>query len=299
MPQKVNGGVLTVSRRAVLPVLILATLSLAALLMLAPTSPGTSVDAHVVPVAQSLCPLGRNLMRVWGFNAATQRFQLYDPAAALLSDLTVLSIGQGYWINVTSAQTATLGTGSYSLSAGWNLIGWLGDVPVKAHQLQVRNHAAVPPLGADQANAILLEGTSLLETDDGSGDVATCVHLVRTGQVTTFTIGNGLVNDGIINTEAEFDAVVAEPGRVNVVNQINWCGPFVSNAIGCAPPGGSSFTVVRHPPTSLEGVLWVHEFGHNKGLEHRNDLDANPVMYYAIHAGNRWVNAQESDAYGR
>jgi len=44
----------------------------------------------------------------------------------VLLDLTALNRGQGYWINVKAAQTVTLGSGSYSLSPGWNLIGWLG-----------------------------------------------------------------------------------------------------------------------------------------------------------------------------
>jgi hypothetical protein len=79
-----------------------------------------------VAPATALAPLGANLVRVWGYDGATQRFRLYDPAAALLSDLTLLTRGQGYWINVKAAQTVVLGTGTYSLSAGWNLIGWLG-----------------------------------------------------------------------------------------------------------------------------------------------------------------------------
>jgi hypothetical protein len=89
----------------------------------APPTPPPAVSAAP---ADALAPLGTNLVRTWGFNAATQKFQLYDPAAALLSDLTALNRGQGYWINVKAAQTVTLGSGSYSLSIGWNLILWLG-----------------------------------------------------------------------------------------------------------------------------------------------------------------------------
>jgi hypothetical protein len=89
--------------------------------------PAPAVVASVAPAA-ALAPLGANLVRTWGYNAATQKFQLYDadPAKALLNDLTALNRGQGYWVNVKAAQTVTLGSGSYSLSAGWNLIGWLG-----------------------------------------------------------------------------------------------------------------------------------------------------------------------------
>jgi hypothetical protein len=77
-------------------------------------------------VAPALAPLGSNLVRLWGYDAKKQAFQLYDPAAPVLSDLTVLVRGRGYWILVNRDQIITLGSSSYDLSAGWNLIGWLG-----------------------------------------------------------------------------------------------------------------------------------------------------------------------------
>jgi len=90
----------------------------------------TAAPVGAVPVAAApaagLAPLGANLVLVWGYDAPTQKFQLYDPASALLSDLTVLSRGQGYWINVKAAQKVILGSFEYDLKAGWNLKGWLG-----------------------------------------------------------------------------------------------------------------------------------------------------------------------------
>jgi hypothetical protein len=77
-------------------------------------------------LAATLAPMSSNLVRVWGFDATTQAFQLYDPAAPALSDLTALLQGRGYWMLVDRAQIVTLGSGTYTLSAGWNLIGWLG-----------------------------------------------------------------------------------------------------------------------------------------------------------------------------
>jgi len=65
-------------------------------------------------------------VRVWGFNASTQAWQLYDPAAPAVSDLTALTKGQGYWIKMTQATTLVYGANSYALAVGWNLIGWLG-----------------------------------------------------------------------------------------------------------------------------------------------------------------------------
>ena len=76
--------------------------------------------------AEALKPLvdAKTLVRVWGYNAATQTFQLYDPAAALLSDLTLLISGEGYWIRVTDATTLTVGIKTLTLTKGWNLKGW-------------------------------------------------------------------------------------------------------------------------------------------------------------------------------
>jgi len=85
-----------------------------------------TVSAAPATVQSALAPLGTNLVRVWGFNAATQGYQLYDPNAAAASDLATLVRGGGYWINVTAAQTVVLGSSQYVLSAGWNLIGYLG-----------------------------------------------------------------------------------------------------------------------------------------------------------------------------
>jgi hypothetical protein len=108
--------------------------------------------------------------------------------------------------------------------------------------------------------------------------------------VTTFTEG-----DGSIDSEAEFNALVALPGWVMVVNQINWCGALIPNVIGCAPVPGNSLAVVRFNP-GLEGHLWAHEFGHNKGLSHRND-DPTAVMNGVIGDTHRRITAAECTAY--
>ena len=53
-----------------------------------PVPTATPVPPKPTGAAVQLAPLGANLVRVWGFNAPTQKFQLYDPAAPRLSDLT-------------------------------------------------------------------------------------------------------------------------------------------------------------------------------------------------------------------
>lgn len=267
----------------------LVILAVSALLALAASSQSSAADGDGLPIAESLSPLGSNLVRVWGFDAAAQKFRLYDPSAALLSDLTKLKKGQGYWIKVDRGQTVILVKDTYTLFAGWNLVGWLGEA--KVYQLQVSRYITAT-IDDEQADAILSDITLVLQRNDGPGDVATFLQFVRAGGVTTFTIGSG---GGIINSNADFDAVIAGPGQVKVVNQINWCGGFIPNVIGCAYVPGNSISVVRHSPTIAEAILWAHELGHNKGLDHRDELDA--VMYYAIYINNTKVNVPESNAY--
>lgn len=87
----------------------------------------TVVTAAQTPSTQ-LAPLitAGNLVRVWGFDAATQGWDLYDPAVPAQSDLTVLTRGQGYWLNVNTATSIVINGFTYNLVAGWNLIGWQG-----------------------------------------------------------------------------------------------------------------------------------------------------------------------------
>lgn len=76
------------------------------------------------PVAVALAHLGANLVRVWDFEAG--KHLLFDPAApAAVNDVTALTRGRRYWINVKAPQTVTLGAVTYTLEAGWNLIAWL------------------------------------------------------------------------------------------------------------------------------------------------------------------------------
>ena len=157
------------------------------------------------------------------------------------------------------------------------------------HRLQVRRYTSAALTNAE-ADGIMAAASSILQTNDGTGDTACATALSREGDVTAF--GEG---DGSIDSEAEFNALVALPGWVMVVNQINWCGALIPNVIGCAPVPGDSLAVVRFNP-SLEGHLWAHEFGHNKGLSHRND-DPNAVMNGVIADTRRRVTAAECAAY--
>jgi len=146
-----------------------------------------------------------------------------------------------------------------------------------------------------RADQITIDMTNILRTVDGPGDVFCDIAFVR-GSMTTFTTG-----DGSIDTQAELNAVFNLPGRVKVVNRINFCeGRIDPSFIGCGQTPGNSFIMERSTSSSCperEGILWVHEYGHNKGLPHRNQSYA--VMHQTFNCNHRRINSTESQAYLR
>ena len=132
---------------------------------------------------------------------------------------------------------------------------------VPARGLEVRRFTTSVLSNAD-ADRILTDATRVLARNDGTGDVACSVRLFRQGNVSAFNNGNG-----IINSNADFNTINGLAGRVKVVNQINWCGGLIPNVIGCAPVPGNSQLVVRFT-ANQEGILWAHEYGHTRNLNH-------------------------------
>lgn len=158
------------------------------------------------------------------------------------------------------------------------------------HQMQISQHnTATPALTNARADTIAADMTLILQVSDSAGDEECRVRFERDGNSATFT-----ATTGVINSQADFNTVINLPGMVKVVNQINWCNALAPNIIGCAPIPGNSFAVVRSGLLQ-EGVLWAHEFGHNMGLNHRNDPNAvmNPIILITA----RGVNAAECSAY--
>jgi hypothetical protein len=79
-----------------------------------------------VAVTDGLSSIAGLYTKVWAFNATTQAWVLYDTAAPAVSDLASLTRGMGYWMEVSEDCIIVYGGNTYALSAGWNLIGWLG-----------------------------------------------------------------------------------------------------------------------------------------------------------------------------
>lgn len=157
-----------------------------------------------------------------------------------------------------------------------------------ARRLRVRRFVTATLTDAD-VDRILADASASLQARDGAGDTACAVRFERDGGVDTFTDGNGS-----IDSAAAFAALMALPGHVKAVNQINWCGALIPGVIGCAPVPGNSLAIVRFE-AALEGLLWAHEMGHNRGLNHRGDPNA--VMNGTIEAAHRELDAGECLAF--
>jgi hypothetical protein len=129
----------------------------------------------------------------------------------------------------------------------------------------------------------------ILRTRDGGDDANCNVAFVRMGEITELTEG-----PGSINTAQDFVAVNNAPGNVKVENQINWCGGFAPNILGCTQLFRDSMIVVRYR-ADAEAILWLHEFGHSQGLEHRESSTA--VMNATFGPFHRRVNSAECEAF--
>lgn len=107
---------------------------------------------------------------------------------------------------------------------------------------------------------------------------------------------------GEICSEFDFEIMNAlEPKGVKVVEEITWCQRTGTAPIaGCSNLRGHSIAVARlcNGPCPIgEGVLWLHEFGHNKNLLHRPLDDAeHGVMYPGINSRNASLNERECQA---
>ncbi len=206
-----------------------------------------------------------------------------DVFAAWGGKWRISSGGTSNWkvINTSNVGLSDLRLGDFN--------GLSSDSDAIAHSCMRISRFTTASLDNATADAILASASSVLQTKDGPDDVACPVKLTRAGNVTVFATGGGSVN-----TAAQFNALIALPGHVKVVNQINWCGTFQPGIIGCSPVGGNSQVVVRYTANE-EGILWAHEYGHTRGLGHRNDTNA--VMNPFIGITETRVNSAECAAF--
>ncbi|MBM4268230.1 MAG: matrixin family metalloprotease [Deltaproteobacteria bacterium] len=162
----------------------------------------------------------------------------------------------------------------------------VAESPPRAAQVQIARFSATP-IDEATADLILADASRAARSKDGNDDAPCAFTISRDGTINEFPPGV----PGYINTQADFEAVIALPGRIKVVEQINWCGQTGGAILGCAPVPGDSLAVVRF---DTEGLLWLHEYGHNMGLNHREVPRS--VMYPYLKADNEFLNDAECAA---
>ncbi|WP_288381830.1 hypothetical protein [uncultured Massilia sp.] len=156
----------------------------------------------------------------------------------------------------------------------------------------VHRHSSVA-LSELDADRILGDMGTILQNDDTGPDVATPVQFVRNGTVRVLPA----TVPATIATAADLNALLSAGSGVKIVQAIRWCGGPGDTIIGCAPVGSGTVNVAAVRFTAnQEGLIWVHEYGHNCGLPHRTD-DPRAVMYPSVGVDHNVVNAAESAAY--
>ena len=156
----------------------------------------------------------------------------------------------------------------------------------------VHRHSSVA-LSDAEADRILADMGTILQNDDTGPDVATPVRFVRNGEVRVLPASV----PGTIQTSNDLNALLTAGSGVKIVQAIRWCGGPGDSIIGCAPVGSATVNVAAVRFTAnQEGLIWVHEYGHNCGLGHRSD-DPRAVMYPSVGVDHNVVDEAESAAF--
>jgi hypothetical protein len=143
-------------------------------------------------------------------------------------------------------------------------------------------------------DSVLQESSKRAATGNYDGDVPCCVRAVRSGGGGAFgTLGDGL--DTIDGSADQNSVLSVSSGRIKVVTAINYCDGPGTNIIGCAETPGNSLFLVRVSNLGVEAVLWLHEYGHNLGLNH--SADSRGIMFGSDNGNNSGLLANECQAF--
>ena len=173
------------------------------------------------------------------------------------------------------------------------------DPSARAHDSAITwaNHATHPnPMTDAQLGVVLGRASLLAGRADFTGDVACCTTVSPSGTAKVF----GAAGDGldVIDDSTELTQVLTNPaGRVKVVRAINYCGGAGVNIIGCGYVAGDGIAVVRYSTSpTVEGALWLHEYGHNVGLPH-STLGSSYVMSPMLSGSASGLTQTDCNAY--
>ena len=190
------------------------------------------------------------------------------------------------------------GDGSYDLASiyGQLVIGAAANgLPVTfakppgvIQKVSISRHKSVGFLDT-MAAKILWDASNLLRYDDGKNDIVCSVILEPDGDIAVFEDLNG-----DIGTEQHLNEILALPGHVKIIENVDYCGKFNTSLIGCAYTPGTS--IVVEASVNEPAILWAHEFGHNQGLRHRDNLKQN-IMNSTVRRGGNKINKKECIAF--
>jgi hypothetical protein len=163
--------------------------------------------------------------------------------------------------------------------------------------VKVSRHQSVS-LSDAEANQILSDMSTVLQKLDfpTNLDTEVSIQFVLDGSVEVLpaTLPSAVVTPQDMATYQQLRGI-------KVVRDIQVCGTTVTGAgasiIGCSPvPSTFVNEVVMRIDPGQEGILWVHEFGHNCGLNHRTDLEQ-AVMNPFVGPDHKVVSSSEAFAY--
>ncbi|GJL69982.1 MAG: hypothetical protein NPIRA06_26170 [Nitrospirales bacterium] len=157
--------------------------------------------------------------------------------------------------------------------------GFIGEIEVRT--------AADILLEPDDVKEILKGANTVADLFDGIGDTECPMDLkIKPGGIPKFDAPQ------VIRDRHDLKELNDTYNGVKVVKRIRWCNKFWPNILGCQKYNG---IVVVRTHSSQEGVLWLHEYGHLRGLEHRNQHNA--VMNEFIGPTNTMLNDHECNIY--
>lgn len=181
------------------------------------------------------------------------------------------------------------------------LLTWVEPASAQRRQPQIPFQLTVAVhdherVSADRVDEILKEASKVLSKCN--------VILKRKGSVGAFMEPNTAPNrEELIDTEDERDAVHKVNFDFKVVKApFFFCRGIKNEAVmGCAfdplpgeqRPQRKSMIVSNHPNLKLSGKIWAHEFGHRRGLAHRNEGHA--LMRCFVKPQNDEISDHECD----
>ena len=171
------------------------------------------------------------------------------------------------------------------------------DLVEKIVQVRVQRHSTVG-LSDSEADRILEDmGTVLRRVDPSANpatpDVSTRIRFIRSGPVQVLPANV----PAVIQTQSQLNSLFLAGSGVKIVRRIRFCSGPGGSIIGCAPIGINQVNIAAIPfDDPLESILWVHEYGHNVGLNHRTN-DNNAIMFPSIGSNRLVVNQFESNRF--